>query len=418
MRGPGTPAPLGGWRVWGWPTLGLLLILLAPLALLWTPFHALALTWAVLLLLALWTFLISAWIGAMAGSATSGLTWLEGRLRKWVARFAPDPEVLWLHWASQAHRPAMAHWCLDQALLAGGTEALFQEGLAFLEGGFGSGGQTAAVARFRSAAARGHAEAAFRLAEAFRTGLSAYQPEPAEAAMWYRRAALKGFGLAAAWLARAYEEGDGVPADAAQARHWAEVAEGLQPHQALSRSLFRHDAAPEDPLVRLGARTAGRLEGGADRLVAHRAGRWILGLAFSLLGALALGAVSLFFWVGSSGLYHLPLLMLMPPLLMLGWMAWRLRREGPRRGRDRLREAAERGDPEACFQLGRQHLRGGPHLPKDDLGAALWFRKAAEAGHREAMEALAQAYLGGHGVLRNPQEAARWSAAARRESTS
>jgi TPR repeat protein len=418
MRGPGSSAPLGGWRVWGWPMLGLLLLLLGPLALFQTPLHTLALTWAVLLVLALWTFLISALIGAMAGTATSALTWLECRLRRWVARFARDSEALWLQWARQAHRPAMARWCLDQALLSGGAEALFQEGLAYLEGGLGAGGQIAAVERFRKAAARGHAEGAFRLAEALRTGFGSFLPEPAEAEVWYRRAASKGFGPAAVWLARAFQEGDGVAADETQARHWAQVAEGLQPHQALSRSLLRHDAAPEDPLVRLGAQTVRGLEGGADRLVAHRAGRWVLGLAFGLLGALALLVVGSFFWAGSSSLFHLPLLMLTPPLLMLGWLGWRLRREGPRRGRDRLREAAERGDPEACFQLGRQHLRGGPHLPKDDLGAALWFRKAAEAGHQGAMEALAQAYLGGHGVLRNPQEAAHWAEAARRESTS
>ncbi len=32
--------------------------------------------------------------------------------------------------------------------------------------------------------------------------------------------------------------------------------------------------------------------------------------------------------------------------------------------------------------------------------------------------ALAEAYLGGHGVLRDPRESARWAEAARRESTS
>ena len=52
------------------------------------------------------------------------------------------------------------------------------------------------------------------------------------------------------------------------------------------------------------------------------------------------------------------------------------------------------------------------------LGAALWFRKAAEGGHQGAMTELSRAYLGGHGVVRNAQEAARWAKAARRESTS
>jgi TPR repeat protein len=418
MRASAATVEVAGWRLWARAVAWLLLILLGPLALFWTPLHTLALTWALVLVLALWTFLIAAWIGAMAGASPSALTWLECRVRLWVARFGEDPEALWLQWARQAHCPATARWCLERALRHGGPEALFQEGLLFLEGGFGPGGQTTAVERFRQAAARGHAEGAFRLAEALRTGLGSFQPEPTEAEVWYRRAALKGFGPAAAWLARACQEGDGLPADEAQARRWSEMAERLLPYQPLSRNLFRHDAAPEDPLVSLGGQTARRLQRGADRLVAHRVGRWALGLLTTALAALALVTVGAFFWVGSSGLHHLPLLMLLPSLLILGWQAWRLRREGPRQGRDRLREAAERGDPEACFQLGSRHLRGGPHLPKDELGAARWFRKAADAGHREAMEALARAYLSGHGVLRNPQEAARWAEAARRESTS
>jgi TPR repeat protein len=87
-------------------------------------------------------------------------------------------------------------------------------------------------------------------------------------------------------------------------------------------------------------------------------------------------------------------------------------------GRDRLLTAAEAGDAEACYRLGLAYRQGTPQRPKDDLSAALWFRKAAAAGHPEAMAALADAYLGGHGVLRNPREAARWAEAARRESTS
>jgi hypothetical protein len=110
--------------------------------------------------------------------------------------------------------------------------------------------------------------------------------------------------------------------------------------------------------------------------------------------------------------------MLGPPLVLLGWQAWRHWRERPRSSRDRLREAAEAGDTEACYQVGLRHQRGDARCLKDDLAAAIWFRRAAEAGHPGAMEAMAQAYLGGHGVLRDPREAARWAEAARRESTS
>jgi hypothetical protein len=139
----------------------------------------------------------------------------------------------------------------------------------------------------------------------------------------------------------------------------------------------------------------------------------VAGTAALLLSSLAMYV----FWVGSAGMFHMPLLILLTPTLMLAWQAVRLRRGGPRTGRDRLREAAEAGDPEACYQLGLAHRRGGPQRPKDDLTAAIWLRKAAEAGHAGAMTALAEAYLGGHGVLRNPREAARWAEAAR-QSTS
>ncbi|WP_026852279.1 tetratricopeptide repeat protein [Geothrix fermentans] len=405
-------APVEGLAVWARP-LGLLaLILFGPLALLSTPLHFLGLTWLMLLLLSLWTFLVAAFIGAMARAGTPATVWLERRLRAWVARFAPDPEALWLHWARQAHRPEMARLCLERAAGLGGAEALFQEGLVYLEGGFGPGGQLAAVDRLRRAAERGHPEAAFRLAEALRTGHGVLR-DPAQAEGWYQRAAASGWGPAAAWLAHAHAEGDGVARDAEQARRWAEAAVRLRPHASASRSLLRHDAGGEDPLVRVGAEAAARVEAAAGRVVAHRAGRWALGLGAVVLACLALGTAGTFFWVGSSSLHHLPLLMLAPPALLLAWQAWRLRRDRPKQGRDRLREAAEGGDPEACYRLGLAYRQGSARLPKDDLSAALWFRRAAEAGHREAMRALADAYLGGHGVLRDPREAARWAEASR-----
>lgn len=227
-----------------------------------------------------------------------------------------------------------------------------------------------------------------------------------------------GYGPAAAWLAHAYGLGDGVPADEVRARRWSEQAERLRPHPELSRSVLRHDAAPEDPLVRLVARTVHGMESLAARGVEYRAGRWSLLLGALVLGVALLGAFGWLIWAGSSSLFHLPLLMAASLLLLLGWQTRQLRADRPRSGRDRLLEAAGAGDPEACHRLGLAYRQGSPDRPRDDLSAALWFRKAADLGHREAMLALAEAYLGGHGVLRDPREAARWAEAARRESTS
>jgi len=406
------PAPVAGWAIWARPLGWLALITFGPLALLSTPLATLAVTWLVLVILGGWTLLVAAFVGAVAGAATPVTAWLEFRLRAWVARFAPDPGALWLHWARQAHRVDLAHRCLDRAVRLGGAEALFQEGLVLLEGGFGAGGQATAVARLRQAAERGHPEAACRLAEALRTGNGGLL-DPVQAEAWYQRAAAAGWGPAAAWLAHAYVDGDGVAPDEARARYWGGLAERLKPHAPPSRSLLRHDAAPEDVLVRLGGQAAARIGVAAEWVVAHRVGRWALGLGTAGLACLALGTLGAFFWTGSAGLFHLPLLMLAPPGLLLAWQAWQLRREGPRSGRDRLREAAEAGDPDACYRLGLAYRQGSPRRPKDDLSATVWFRRAAEVGHRGAMEALAEAYLGGHGVLRNPREAARWTEASR-----
>lgn len=405
-------APLAGGPVWGRPLGWLALILLGPLLLLPTPLAPLALGWATLLALVIWGIGVAAVIGAMVGTTTPVLMHLERGVRRWAARFAPDPGALWIQWAREAHRSSQAHWCLEQAAGLGGAEALFQEGLAYLDGGFGAGGQIAGLERMVWSAQQGHPEAAFWFAEALRTGRGG-RSDAEGALRWYQASAAAGFGPAAAWLTEAHARGDGVAVDPGQARHWAEVAERLAPHRPLSRSLLRHDAAPEDPLVQAGAGFLQSLEDLADRGLQHRAGRWALGVGAVLLAGLGLGTVVTFFLVGASGLFFLPLLMLAPPGIMLAWLAWQLRRDRPRQGRDRLREAAEAGDPEACFRLGMAYRKGTPSMPPDDSCAALWFRRAAEAGHREAMGALAQAYLGGHGVVRDPREAARWTEASR-----
>jgi uncharacterized protein len=410
--------PGAGWSVWGRPLGLLFLILLGPTFLRSTPLSGIARAWTLTLVLLIWVLAMALLLAVLVGSVTAVLGWIEWSVRLWVVYFAPDPEALWLHWARHAHHPETARRCLERAVRLGNAEALFQEGLIFLEGGFGAGGQIAAVERFRKAAGLGHAEAAFRLAEALRTGLGSHRTAASEAETWYRRSAGKGFGPAAAWLAGAYQSGDGVAADADEAELWRKVSQRLEPHQELSRNLLRHDAAPEDPLVRLTSKVNFGIEQGADKLVARRTGRWILAMVAMLTIVLITWVVAVLFWAGSSSLYHLPLIMLAPPLFLLGWETWRLRRGGPPKGRDRLRETAEAGDPEACFQLGLRYRAGGPHLPKDDLGAVLWFRTAAESGHRGAMAALAEAYLGGHGVVRNPREAARWAETACRESTS
>ena len=415
------PPPPALRRTWGRALSALGLTLTAPFLLWWTPLAILAGVWGTLLLVALILLVVGAFIGAVAQATVPAISVAERLLRRWVACFAPDPEGLWLFWAAQAPRAGMGDWCLGRAVALGGREAQFQEALAFMEGGLGHGGQSAGLNCLRRAALRGHPEAAFRLAEVLRSGGVQVHRNAAEALTWYRSSAEAGYAAAALWLAHAHATGDGVPVDPVQAAAWTEVAIPLGPALPLSRSLLRHDAAPEDALERVLVQISDAVDQAAERVVGTRRGRLALLLvsgvvtAYWLMGLIVLGIV---LWIGSSGIYHLPLLVALPPLAVLAGRAWRLRREGPRRGRDRLREAAEAGDPEACHSLAVAHHMGSAHHPKDPLAAALWFRKAAEAGHRQAMLALAEAHRTGHGVLRDPQEATRWTEAARSESTS
>ena len=55
----------------------------------------------------------------------------------------------------------------------------------------------------------------------------------------------------------------------------------------------------------------------------------------------------------------------------------------------RLRDAAEKGDMDALFQLGRCFEAGAGGAPRDKASAALLFRMAAGQGHAGAQGRLA-----------------------------
>src|SRR5262245_50308337 len=63
--------------------------------------------------------------------------------------------------------------------------------------------------------------------------------------------------------------------------------------------------------------------------------------------------------------------------------------------------AAERGDAEAQYMVGAgDQLR--PEPERDPARAARWLARAAAQGHARAQYALAQAYIEGTGVARDP----------------
>lgn len=71
------------------------------------------------------------------------------------------------------------------------------------------------------------------------------------------------------------------------------------------------------------------------------------------------------------------------------------------------RSAAEQGDAQAQFELGRMH-HDGNGAPQDYEEAVTWLQKAAEQGLAKAQNELGSMYASGQGVPKNIQQAADW----------
>ncbi|MCZ6720233.1 MAG: tetratricopeptide repeat protein [Alphaproteobacteria bacterium] len=68
---------------------------------------------------------------------------------------------------------------------------------------------------------------------------------------------------------------------------------------------------------------------------------------------------------------------------------------------------AETGNVDAQYHLGLLY-QTGRGVPKDDVQALHWYRKAADKGHADAANNLGVMYHGGYGVVQDFAEAGRW----------
>ncbi|MDQ0510293.1 tetratricopeptide repeat protein [Ancylobacter amanitiformis] len=73
---------------------------------------------------------------------------------------------------------------------------------------------------------------------------------------------------------------------------------------------------------------------------------------------------------------------------------------------DLLRQAGEKGNVAAAYNLGLVYLQG-ELAPREPAIAADWFRRAADKDQPDAIYALATLYRDGNGVPKDPREAAR-----------
>jgi hypothetical protein len=74
-----------------------------------------------------------------------------------------------------------------------------------------------------------------------------------------------------------------------------------------------------------------------------------------------------------------------------------------------FRKAADAGDATAMSNLGVMYANGMGGLPKDDAQAVIWYRNAADAGDAFAMNSLGAMYANGRGGLpKDNAQAASW----------
>ena len=69
---------------------------------------------------------------------------------------------------------------------------------------------------------------------------------------------------------------------------------------------------------------------------------------------------------------------------------------------------AERGDPEAQFELGRHLITGTEVAKKDEKAGAGWLRKAADQNHLPAQHVMGSLYEEGIGVSKDLAKAVEW----------
>jgi TPR repeat protein len=102
------------------------------------------------------------------------------------------------------------------------------------------------------------------------------------------------------------------------------------------------------------------------------------------------------------------LLLFVVPFTLAAWClpAARAADEPPKdKTTQELQAAAERGDAEALFQLGRIYWYG-KQVPKDQKKAVEYYRQAAEKNHPDALAGLGSAYGLGQGVDQKDEQAA------------
>jgi hypothetical protein len=326
---------------------------------------------------------------------------IERALRRLYLRYSGRPPgEAWHDWALKAHYPDQALAYLEFAAQANWPDAHFELGLLYDQAGSGGGGRHAAARHYLAAAQRGHAEAAFRLAELLRWGTQDAK-DPEGARRWYLHSARLGFAPAMAWVAQAMETGDGFPVDLNGADAWKARLEA----HGLGTTLRR--PPPLGREGRGGAWWREALQESAEALAElpgfMTSARWLTRILVFVLPLGLLGVAALLFL--RAGIFGV--VFAIPAVVSLGGLTLlhinQRRHMNMSRAGATTQAAAEQGDPEACHRLGLSCLHGDHDRPSDTVAARRWLLQAALEGHLDAMAEVGELLAWGVG---GPKDAA------------
>ena len=257
------------------------------------------------------------------------------------------------------------------------------------------------------AADAGSSEGQHRLGLIYARGDAGQPRNDARAAELFAKAAEQGHRRAQTNLGLLYLRGQGVPRDLVQARAWLEkAASDGDPYAMYALGRAMDDSAP--PVAADATRAADLFRRAAEK--GHPLAALRYGLALSEGAGVKKDLPASHRWLVQAQENGVP-----EAALALGDIAVRMPLQRDKVANDKALKiaiawyetAANGGVPSAQFKLANAYL-GGVGVPRDPAQAQLWYIRAAQQGLAEAQQALGVLLLSGAGGATDPAEGYKW----------
>lgn len=257
------------------------------------------------------------------------------------------------------------------------------------------------------AADAGSSEGQHRLGLIFARGDAGQPRNDARAVELFTKAAEQGHRRAQTNLGLLYLRGQGVPRDLVQARAWLEkaAADG-DPYAMYALGRAMDDSAP--PVGADATRAADLFRRAAEK--GHPLAALRYGLALSEGAGVKKDLPASHRWLVQAQENGVP-----EAALALGDIAVRMPMQRDKAANDKALKvaiawyetAANGGVPSAQFKLANAYL-GGVGVPRDPAQAQLWYNRAAQQGLTEAQQALGVMLVSGASGVTDPAEGYKW----------